>query len=316
MSLLEKMAQSLGLPEAYVRGVVNTASHRYKEYQIAKRSGGLRTIHHPSRELKCLQRWLLDRVVKEIPCHPVASAYETRCSILKHAEQHKKSAYLLRMDLKNFFPSLAADDIKRLLRKHHAVLLNGMTQEDMDDFSKTVCRYDVLTIGSVTSPGLSNRLCYQMDVRISELVAEQGVIYTRYADDFYFSCSDKKVLSNVEKDVVDIVARLDFPRDLRFNKKKTHHTSKRRRRVVTGVVLTSEGGLSVGRDLKRTIKSKIYQFDKLSAKECRSLAGQIGFVESIEPGFKEKMEQKYGSKTLDLIFESAMDSVFLGSTQI
>ena len=73
--MIEAMADQLGLPPTYIVNLSKGASHEYKAFDIAKRTGGVRTIHHPSRRLKALQRWLLLRVIEQLPVHQSATAY-------------------------------------------------------------------------------------------------------------------------------------------------------------------------------------------------------------------------------------------------
>ena len=106
--IMERMARELSLPANHVARLVKTASYQYKEYSIAKRGGGIRTIFHPSRRLKALQKWLLANVVTPWPVHNSATAYRTGRSILDNANAHVKTRFLLRMDMQEFFPSLTS----------------------------------------------------------------------------------------------------------------------------------------------------------------------------------------------------------------
>jgi RNA-directed DNA polymerase len=101
--IAERIAGEFGLPEEYVMLVARTASYRYKTYEIEKRSGGKRTINHPSRELKLFQRWIVKNVFARLPVHRSAFAYKRRCGIYKNAHLHRKRNYLLRVDFRDFF---------------------------------------------------------------------------------------------------------------------------------------------------------------------------------------------------------------------
>ena len=63
-------------------------------------------IHHPARELKTLQRWLLRRVISDFPVHSAAVAYRNGVTIWDNALAHVRNHFLLRMDLTDFFPSI------------------------------------------------------------------------------------------------------------------------------------------------------------------------------------------------------------------
>lgn len=271
------MSTSLGLSEKFVTGIARGATYEYKTYTINKRTGGLRTIHHPSRRLKALQRWLLINVIETLPVHPSAMAYRKGLSILDNARLHAESRYLLRMDLTDFFPSITESDLRNYIRQHSVHFL-GWTTEDIDVVSGLVCRRAALTIGAPSSPALSNALCYDLDVVLHTLAEKRCVTYSRYADDLFFSTRERDVLFEVEKDVSKAITEIEVPGNLKLNTVKTRHSSKRGARRVTGIVLGSDGLAHVGRGLKRKIRSLIYSLETLDQSQRKSLAGMIAYA--------------------------------------
>lgn len=295
--LLDLMAQGLLLEREYILGLASSASHRYRRYSKEKRKGGHRIIYHPSRELKALQRWLVPHVIDRLPVHDAAMAYRRGRSILANAAVHQGSSFLLRMDLEEFFPSLVWEDIERHLAIHRELLPQGWDDEDSRLFCSVVCRDRRLTIGAVTSPSLSNTLCYQLDHELAAMAEERDVMYSRYADDLFFSTAKPRILSEFQQQVQALLVKLAYPR-LSINREKTYHSSKRGRRTVTGLVLTSDGGVSLGRPLKRRLRSLIYRWESLNDREREALAGWLAFSKSIEPEFMDRLEVKYGAEKL------------------
>jgi RNA-directed DNA polymerase len=123
-------------------------------------------------------------------------------------------------------------------------------------------------------------------------------MYTRYSDDLYLSTNVPDLLFEMPHKVIKIVRSIDYPRNLWLNKKKTVHTSKKRLRRITGVVLTPEGGISIGRQKKREIRSLIFSWSTLSDSERLSLKGYLAFISSVEPGFINRLCKKYGSQKI------------------
>ena len=195
--LLEMMGRDLGLDQEYLKNLARTASHHYKLYYIHKRNGGKRKIEHPSKELKSVQRWILLNILRRFDIHSACYAYEPGCSIVKHARFHRRSKYILRMDFVDFFLSIRSSDIILHFLKYSRFLPDRVNEygewnlEDTKLLCKYVCRNERLTIGAVTSPTISNILCYDLDVELNSLASNFGVVYTRYADDIYFSISEK-----------------------------------------------------------------------------------------------------------------------------
>jgi len=82
------------------------------------------------------------------------------------------------------------------------------------------------------------------------------VAYTRYADDVTFSSNQPNLLRAFEKELRTIVADLESPR-LRFKPRKTIMLSRKSERRVTGLVLSNEGKVSLGRARKRHLRSAV-----------------------------------------------------------
>jgi retron-type reverse transcriptase len=113
--LISDISRGLNLPVDYLETLAATASYRYKRYPIPKKSGGVRLISHPARELKLVQNWLVDNVLNRLPVHDSATAYRQGSSILKNAAPHAKNNFLLRIDFRDFFPSLTRADVAGVL---------------------------------------------------------------------------------------------------------------------------------------------------------------------------------------------------------
>ena len=138
------------MPERVIRAIARRANHSYKSYRIPKRRGGSREIHHPSKQLKALQRWLLEHVIVNWPIHDVATAYRRERSILHNAARHSESRYLLRMDFEISFLQSPAKDLRAYLAEFK------------------------LTIGAPTSPALSNAICFKLDQRLDFIARERA----------------------------------------------------------------------------------------------------------------------------------------------
>jgi RNA-directed DNA polymerase len=298
------MAEKLLLPTSYIQKVAISASYRYREYVIVGRTNRRRTVYHPSRQLKALQRWLLRNVVSQLRVHDAATAYEKNRGILRNADAHRSSHFLLRMDFEEFFPSLTETDVRVTLETARSARRIDPSWDDSDTslFVSLVCRYGHLTIGAPTSPSLANAICFELDEQLTALAAHHDVTYTRYSDDLFFSSNRRDVLGSLVAEVSAIVQARNHPQLLTVNVSKTRHSSRRGRRVVTGIVITPEGGLSLGRKVKRRIRSQIHNLGTLSAPELSSLRGRLAYSRSVEPDFINRLILKFGAARV----ESAM----------
>lgn len=295
--LRERASRELQLPMSFLERLARSATFRYKEFRIPKRSGGWRTVHHPARSLKAVQRWLVRQVVSTFPVHRAATAYRAGSGILENAKAHKGARYTLRLDLANFFPSITQRDIFNYIAASPEQC-GEWTLEDRLWFVSIVTRLNGLTIGAPTSPGIANALCIRLDERLSQLSEDLGTPYTRYADDLVFSAMRPNVLAGVPSAVQRTLREIPFPSGLELNTSKTHHASRRSRQSVTGVVLTCTGGLSVGRAVKRRVRGCVHRLESLSPEERKWLSGMLGYIGHIEPTVLNSLALKYGAGRL------------------
>jgi len=305
--LLYRLGIAILLPHNELMSLIRSAPHRYKVYQVPKRiPGQFRTIAQPAREVKTLQYWVMENLLNDFETHPAATAYRAGYSIADNAGPHRHGKFILKLDFKDFFPSLKARDFKVFLKN------SGVTLDE--DTVEALCRIlfwrprgtrDLrLSIGAPTSPMLSNVLMRDFDQRIAAFCAAHAVVYTRYADDLTFSAETSKRLALVEQAVLNLVARLKSP-SLTVNEKKTVRVSKREARRVTGLILTNDEKVSLGRDQKRNIRAGVHHFamGRLDSAEVLKLRGMLNYVNSVEPAFLRRLRKKYGASTLKRLRE-------------
>lgn len=298
--LLDEISRELNIPVSFLREIKEKASYNYRRFELPKSNGRKRIIYHPAKELKLLQRWLVDKYISKFPVHDSVYSYRIGRNIGHNAMIYARNNYLLRIDLKNFFPSITGHDVRELLRQQSA--LQHWTADDIDLFVSIVCKNNALTIGAPSSPSISNAICLELDEKLSTLAKKNTSAYSRYADDLFFSCSSRNTLKNFEPSVSDILKSLTFPKNLSINQSKTKHLSKKQRRIVTGITLTSQGGISLGRNTKRRIKALIHQYDTIPTEDKKYLAGILAHAQAIEPAFINRLYIKYGSSQVERSF--------------
>ena len=294
--LLRELARRTGLPERNLRRIIATAPERYKHYTIPKRDGGHRAISQPSHELKAVQRAMSEAFLSELPIHPAATAYRLGASLRDNVLPHVHSGPILKMDLKNFFPSIRVQDWtsyceERSIFEEEDVNLSGQ----LLFYRQPGTRALRLAIGAPSSPILSNILMFDFDAAVDEAVSRDKVIYTRYADDMTFSAPRTGHLTVVKRSVAQTIRRVRYPK-LEINDEKTVYATKKYRRVVTGLTISNDERVTLGRDRKRLISSQVHHatLGKLSRSELESLSGMLAFANAVEPEFLGSLRRKYG----------------------
>jgi RNA-directed DNA polymerase len=292
--LREFLAEKAGISATRLDFLEKNASRMYKTYTIPKRNGDKRTISQPTPEIKAIQRWLVRSIFLRMPTSESATAYRPGSSIILNAMRHRETAFTLHLDFEHFFPSFSYTNVVKYLSDK-----TKLGQRDIEFTSLIVSRNGNLTIGAPSSPAITNVLMYNFDESLSAWCRERNFVYTRYADDINISTSEPGVLRSAEKRVREIIDGYPYGA-LKLNEEKTAYLSKRYMRKITGIVVTTEGGTSIGRARKREIKSltHLYMTGKLSEQENARLSGLLAFVNDADPHFLTALKSKYGHEVV------------------
>lgn len=271
-----QLAELLGVDIKHLRWMtyhreVATSLH-YERFTIPKRSGGEREIWAPRPMLKSAQRWILREIVERLPMHGAAHGFIPGRSILTNAEQHTNSRILVKLDLKDFFPTVTFPRVKGVFRKagyreQIATLLALLCTEsprevvrvDDDKIEFVALGPRSLPQGAPTSPAITNTLCLSLDRRLTGLAEKLGWRYTRYADDLTFSLplgtkEGEPGLGKLLGAVRHIVSDEGFT--LHPDKTRIIRTGGSQR--VTGLVVNGEGKPRVPRKTRRMLRAALH----------------------------------------------------------
>lgn len=303
---LASLGSAVLLSEQELMKVIRSAPRRYKVYQIPKRTPGtFRTIAQPAREVKALQYWVIENLLKHFPIHDCATAYRDGQGIRANVTPHTHKRYLLKMDFNDFFPSLTSRDFEAYLSPRAF----GLNSTDVAALSKILFWKAKgtstlrLSIGAPSSPIISNILMYDFDENVHNFCAQKNITYTRYADDLSFTADHSADLQAVETFVRNLCHSRRTPK-LTLNLKKLVRTSKRSSRRITGLVISNEEEVSIGREKKREIRAMVHHFaaGKLDQPLIAELRGYLAYVKSVEPSFIFRLANKYTPELLAQLF--------------
>jgi RNA-directed DNA polymerase len=276
---------------------------------LAKDSGSIRLIEVPKPRLKEIQRKILAEILERIPPHPAAHGFVTARSIKTFVAPHAGRRVVLRMDLREFFPSLRGGRVQALFRtagypERVADLLGGICTNavprglwkssaisiDSIAFHEARQLYACahLPQGAPTSPALANLCAYRVDCRLAGLARAAGAAYTRYADDLAFS-GDDAFEKRVERFAVHVAAIL-LEEGFEVNHRKTRIMRQGVRQHLAGVVANEHVNV-VRADfdrLKATLTNCVLHGPASQNREQhpafrQHLAGRIAFVEMLNP---------------------------------
>ncbi|MFT3711249.1 MAG: reverse transcriptase family protein [Archangium sp.] len=282
---------------------VDTGTH-YHSWKVPKRQGGERTITAPLPQLKELQRWALRNYFEKLPVHGAAHGFLTARSVLSNALVHADADCVVKLDIKDFFPTITWKRVKGLLRKAGvteqvatllALLCTEAPRQIIEFRNKTLhvaTGPRALPQGAPTSPAVTNALCLRMDQRLSALASDLGFTYTRYADDLTFSfrkTAERKrpALGILVEKTKDILKSEGFV----LHAKKTQVLRRGASQRVTGLVINKAGpqvpAARVSRDVIRRLRAAIHNRSKgkpfREGESLASLQGMAAWVFMSDP---------------------------------
>ncbi|MEZ4328712.1 MAG: reverse transcriptase domain-containing protein [Polyangiales bacterium] len=156
---------------------------RYSAFTISKANGERRTIEAPAKPLRTLLRKLLQ--VLEAVYEPKAAThgFVKGRSIATNATRHVRRAWVLNVDLSDFFPTIHFGRVRGIFRAKPYLLPDSVATT----LAQLVCYNGKLPQGSPASPIVANILCARLDSEMSRFAKEHRAMYTRYADDLTLS---------------------------------------------------------------------------------------------------------------------------------
>jgi RNA-directed DNA polymerase len=311
---------------ADARGLERTVDDerlRHYRYATLPRPGRpARVIERPKQRLKVIQRRILHEILDWIPAHEASHGFTRGRSVRSHASEHTDRFVVVRLDLQDFFASIAAGRVYGIFRTAgypesvaHALAavttnvvpsalwqtLPRPTDPRQIDAHHRLGRRLVtphLPQGAPTSPALANLAAFRLDRRLRGLANSLEVTYTRYADDLTFSGSVRllRVANTLRRAVAEIAHEEGFA----VNDHKSMLATRAGQQRVCGVVVNER--LNVPRPdydvLKAILHNSIVHGPASQNREQvpdfrAHLLGRISWVGSLNPARGEKLRSQF-----------------------
>ncbi len=274
---LEEFSRTIGLSTKLIYLLTNNTENYYRFKEIPKKTGEKRVIAIPSYTLRITQRWILQNILNKLRPSDYAMAFRKSTShnkfdIKKNAYYHSESLYGLSIDLSDFFPSISAAKVFSVFK---SIGYNNTASTILTNLCTLKNR---LPQGAVCSPALSNLICIRLDNRLFGLCSKRGILYTRYADDMYFSCDNKGLLLKLFPIIEKIIKDEGFV----INQNKLHYHTPKNKHLITGVLISHLNGnseLKAPKELKRKIRAEIFRCIMTGNYEnTEHIKGEIAYV--------------------------------------
>ncbi|MBC8072009.1 MAG: RNA-directed DNA polymerase [Deltaproteobacteria bacterium] len=298
------------------------AHYRYRFH--AKPDGSTRLIEIPKLRLKLIQRRIARRLLAPLQLHDSVHGFVRGRSAITGARVHVGRALVLRVDLREFFASVSAGQVRAVLRRlgHADAVARALTglctnctpraawtgsstpanAEAVRQLWHRRQRYASphLPTGAPTSPALANLVAGTLDLRLAALARSFGAAYTRYADDLTFS-GDAPFRRDAER-FFELVCGAVAEHGFAVHGRKTRFQGAETRQQVTGVVVNVHTSL-VRRELERleAIVHNCVRFgpagqNRSGHPDFRShLAGRIAHVASVHGRHGARLRERFAA---------------------
>lgn len=275
----------------------------YKEFSIARRSGGYRHIQSPTKKLQLLQRSIAKALTTAYSPRVVANGFIKERSIVDNAAPHVGARWIINVDIEDFFRSINFGRVRGLFMGHpfraSAAVATGL--------ARICCYRGALAVGAPSSPVISNLVCRNLDRSLLALSRSLNLKVTRYADDITLSSKKTTIPEALAQlnsagtyepgtSLVDIIGANGFT----IHPSKFKVRTRANRQEVTGLVVNRF--VNVKRSYIRNIWQTIHAWRKFGIEKAaehhftryrsegippdedafrRTVAGRVAFVRSV-----------------------------------
>ena len=263
----------------------------YTNFKIPKKNREPREIYSPKRQLKYIQRKLLNVFYEFYDDNSCIYGFLKNKSIVDNSKKHIGKKCVINIDLKDFFPSITFYRINGLLKKSPF----NFNRDISIIIANLVTYNNFLPQGAPTSPLLSNFICRNLDKQLSKYAKIHDAIYTRYADDITFSVNNNNAVKyfideidevSINGSLKGIIERNGF----KVNEKKVRKSYIESHQEVTGIVVNEKP--NINKNYYYRLRSMIHAWEKFrledAAKEhCSKL--NIPYIDASQKYFENKV---------------------------
>lgn len=253
----------------------------YTRFEIPKRSGGKRLISSPKPKMRQAQSWININILNLLKPSIYCYAFRPNTSIVDNAKQHMNKKVVIKLDIKDFFPSITFNRVRgyfEFLGYNPGVsTVLALLCTDAPRMRVTIKgRSQIVAVGArslpqgaCTSPAIANLIASRLDARLAGLIKtfNGDWSYTRYADDLTFSTS------NPEPEIGKLIAAVNhISNDEKFviKSEKTRIMRAPRRQSVTGLLVGDQVRIP-----KATIKNMRALFYNIESKGQEVVSEEI-----------------------------------------
>ena len=270
---LNELAALLSTEAKQIVWVLSRLKGLYYRKDRLKQNGALRTLWIPRPPLRPLQDKIQTEILAKVPLPTCVQGGVRGRSIITNAKHHVGKPVLSTMDIKNCFPSITVQKVRRVFEDI------GFTGEAMSILTKLTTWERQLPQGPPTSVTIANLALANLDRRQLGLAKQHGFRYTRFVDDM--SASGGRRLRKVRNLQERIVQDEGFSiKPLKEGQKKLMYRD-RDRQELTGLVVNRKINLS--REKRKEIIGSTKAALRGKGELSESEHGRVVWLASVNP---------------------------------
>jgi RNA-directed DNA polymerase len=202
---------------------------------------------------------------------------------------HVGNPILLKLDIKDFFPSI------RPTKVHEIFLKNGCSSSISTLLTTLTTFENQLPQGPPTSPGIANQVLGSLAKRMSGVCVQHGLALSIYGDDICVSGSRRVA------QVRGLLGRIVESEGFSLNLEKSGVRNPGEKKIVTGISVSNR--INVDKDYYRKVRALVHHaatrgfgelFPGYSPRRARgTLLGMIRHVSRLNPGRGAQLQENY-----------------------
>jgi RNA-directed DNA polymerase len=269
----------LGISPRLIPRMVVAPDLYWREFFIPKRTGGTRKIQTPKVYLKTIHLYILQNILSVKNVAETAYGFTRGRGAAACAAIHKQQAWILRLDIQDFFPSVSYLEVLTLFRSF------GFTDEVAQTLTSLCTRNGVLPQGAPTSPRIADLVFRGADIDIKALATDYQLTYSRYADDMIFS-GTARPSPKFQVGVVKLLENHGF----QLNHEKTLLRGPTEQHRVLGFVINDK--THPARQTRRMLRSKFHNLKTGQLQPEETLAVAQGWASYVN-AYDTKLGRRY-----------------------
>ena len=188
------------------------------------------------------------------------------------------------MDIERFYESIPVEKILEVLN----IISEKTALFTTNELKERTIVHNILPTGAPTSAHIANACMESIDKKIEKECKAQGIEYSRYMDDLFFSSSNKTDLKKIE----NFVRNLLLENKMQINDDKVKYVSQNKKQIIMGILVNKKKAC-LPKETKRKIRAVLHQYMSGKTNDENYVAGYLSYVFSVDKEYFKILNKNY-----------------------